>query len=570
MSSSGPRAASPARPTIVPEFRVPGAASASERHAPGAAGAAEDTAVESTAELRPAGVPRSAVIVCHGMGQQVPFETLNAVTRGLFEAEREERGHDANPGVRVVQLSPSDLRLPRVELSLTTEAGEVREVHLYETYWAPLTEGKVRDRDVVGFMLKAGWNGLRRGLRSFERLMFDRIQQFPASPSAAVVNWLSFLGAFLVFVSLIVIQAVVVAVVAARAVLSATTDWPSNMVLDALTRDLLLVTIPAVMMLFATRIPSELRKRAKQHNFWIPWRLNRPFLALCWAFIYMALAATVVIAIMMLIHLAQAQMSSGVPAAPIAGAGRAAAISTTSGAWGDRWSGFPWYWIIIWGIAYWATHKARWFFRQYLGDVAIYVTPHTLDRFWEVRQAIKECASRVGRAVYGASDGATGPHLYDRVIVVGHSLGSVVAYDMLNELLQQDAVSGYPLQVAVRTPLFLTFGSPLDKVAYVFGTQRPVENFVEHGLEAAVQPLITGYGDDKRPARWLNISSSNDWISGDLNYFDTASPTATPEEFRHKRVANRVDPEATTPLQAHNEYWENQLLTCQLYAALTA
>src|SRR5262249_59720576 len=52
--------------------------------------------------------------------------------------------------------------------------GPPRRVHLYEAYWAPLTEGRVQLRDVIGFLGSGALNGRRnaeaRG--GFGRWMF--------------------------------------------------------------------------------------------------------------------------------------------------------------------------------------------------------------------------------------------------------------------------------------------------------------------------------------------------------------------------------------------------------------
>ncbi len=61
--------------------------------------------------------------------------------------------------------------------------------------------------------------------------------------------------------------------------------------------------------------------------------------------------------------------------------------------------------------------------------------------------------------------------LYHHVVVVGHSLGSVVAYDLLNRLILDDNIVAYAgvgtsRAAAHRTPLLLTYGSPLQKLAF--------------------------------------------------------------------------------------------------------
>jgi hypothetical protein len=527
------------------------------------------------------------VITCHGMGQQVPFETLNAVADGLVLSENRARGRDPEREVGVVKLEPSGLRLPRVALMLRTARDEPCEAHLYEAYWAPFTEGKIRDRDVVGFLVAAGRNGLLRGWGSFQRVAFGAVQTYPH----ADWTWLSFLAAFVLFGALIVVQAVVTAVVGARLLLGTAvvpptvsapnvsgpmaTGWLDDPLLGDLTVDLLLLAFPIALILLGTQLPSALRRAAKARDFWTTWKLNPLLLGFCWAMVVLALFGTVVVAGLLLLHVAYHQTFG-------------ALSRTGSGMLWQSWLGWNWFWFrdrnaalwpplgralglgapaLLWLAAYWASLKARWFFRQYMGDVAIYVTPHTLDRFWETRQTIKEWTARVGDAIYGAVDEQGWP-LYDQIVVVGHSLGSVVAYDMLNQLLERDAIAGNVARVTERTPLFLTFGSPLDKIAYVFGTQRANARNVDQALAAAVQPLVMEYA--RRPAQWLNLYSPNDWISGSLDYFDTTNPADTPAPFQGKRVVNLVDPEATTPLEAHNEYWRNMLFTERLYGAVTA
>ena len=530
------------------------------------------------------------------MGQQLRFETLNAVANGLDNAELKKgrRPDYRAPSVRIVAIEPKKprlepgkasaesekLRIARVELLLTTETAQLLEVDLYEAYWAPLTEGKIRDRDVVGFMLAAGRNGFKRGREAFRRLMFGETHEFPVPRPARFKTVAAFAGALLVFLALIAIQGVIAAVAAARLFAGAgTVAWPSDALFLDLTVDLVLLLIVGAAMGGALIYTSSRRKRQKGHDFWRPWTPNPLLIATCWTLVYLALSATVVIALLMLVHIVRSRTGATDAAwlalwhsitrtlAPFIPASAARfAEETLPNLWGvERVPAAIVF--VVWLAAYWASQRARWFFRQYLGDVAIYVSSHTLDTFWETRQAIKECVNRVGKAVYEA--GENGEFLYDRVIVVGHSLGSVVAYDMLNELVQDDAVNAYPTSVAERTHLFLTFGSPLDKIAFVFGTQRPNREVMEHALTAAVQPLISRYDDGWRPRSWRNIYSPQDWISGDVNYFDTAREADMPPHLRHKRVVNKRDPEAATPLLAHNEYWDGAAFVETLYDALT-
>src|SRR5713101_4619426 len=73
-----------------------------------------------------------AVIVCHGMGSQVPFETIEGVVDPLRKFDHAQQ---AAMKVRIVESEGK--RLGRAELSTANT-----EIHFYEVYWSPLTAGK--------------------------------------------------------------------------------------------------------------------------------------------------------------------------------------------------------------------------------------------------------------------------------------------------------------------------------------------------------------------------------------------------------------------------------------------
>src|SRR5438309_1435261 len=91
-----------------------------------------------------------AILVAHGMGQQVPFQTLDDVAEGLLAEDRKRRGVVSQPVARTVRLG--DERLQRLEMKLGGHSGAERDVHVYEAYWAPLTEGQIKLRDVTRFL----------------------------------------------------------------------------------------------------------------------------------------------------------------------------------------------------------------------------------------------------------------------------------------------------------------------------------------------------------------------------------------------------------------------------------
>src|SRR5688572_19374415 len=106
------------------------------------------------------GVPTTAIIAWHGMGQQLPFETVEVVARGLAEREGRLPGRsEPRVAARIVELG--DEKLWRAELVLTDDQGQLHPVHVYEAYWAPCTQGKITLAETMLFLIGAGYQGVR-------------------------------------------------------------------------------------------------------------------------------------------------------------------------------------------------------------------------------------------------------------------------------------------------------------------------------------------------------------------------------------------------------------------------
>ena len=170
------------------------------------------------------------------------------------------------------------------------------------------------------------------------------------------------------------------------------------------------------------------------------------------------------------------------------------------------------------------------FLIQYAGDVAVYAAPHRLDRFNDLRTRILECVLARARAVYEAT--VDGRPYYSKVLIVGHSLGSVISYDVLNRLLSEDEAAEKAKRtksirgVRERTGLLLTFGSPLDKFAYLFAVQGQGQTFeAREALAASVQPMITDR-TLREALRWVNVYSPWDLFGGLLKFYDPLGETA--------------------------------------------
>ncbi len=450
--------------------------------------------------------PTVAVIVFHGMGQQVKFQTLNDVAYGIRDAVVRAGRTLARPHtVLLRQHSPDDecKYIPRAELEI--DGSFPTRIHVYECYWAPLTEGKVTLRDVAKFLIKAGVDGFRMGASSFKRIIYGKWEPLSIKPATQF----QFAVALAFVLSLIILNTVLGLVTSVGVLRAADSGWPGQSLINSLTIDF--AVFEAAAFLFAASALHAYRKwdafrdvhGRKPCERWTL-RGRWLYLALAWAFVLATIACGVA-ALMLLVWF----RASDEAAAPL---------------------GLSFFFVVT--IATAVSWVVRSFLVQYAGDVVVYVSAHSVSQFDELRTTIQKTALNVTNAVYAQG-------IYDRVILLGHSLGSVIAYDTFNAMANAGSHDHL-----LRTTDLITFGSPLDKTAFVFRSQKIAHADFREALATQVQAALAR--GDNRPASWTNIFSKYDWISGELNFYG--------------KLDNHPDSEACIPVVAHVQYWRNDLV----------
>jgi hypothetical protein len=598
------------------------------------------------------GTPREkrAVWVVHGMGQQIPFETLDSLANGILDVLPNPT--QIKPRLRTVKIA--DQILQRVELDVDginkDAAGQPLkryELHLYETYWAPKTEGVAQLTDVVSFLWDGGLRGILNSVKSFQRAMFGGMATFS-------VRWLTPLWlclTLLILVALTAINGVILVSAAAQTGLAPLaflkTHWPQ---LTALASCMVAVAFSFGAILFVADL-------GKPQELTTPWRIVVG--GFCWiAMIYTILNILGTAALMtVMLHAdwlgdnaAASSASTATTHTCITGAnsqgwiegarnwvvclfdkmphaklqGFSTSIILIAGllvgatmiaravlrSSEQRLQGHWWFiilsvltfvlnvgaffgsvlilrryfdgWIFpnwvnflanpawVWPFLILFSAKVREIMVQYVGDVAIYVRPNKLDRFDAVRSEIKEAARSVVLALFTsyelkAQPGIAPEFQYDKIALVGHSLGSVIAYDTLNRLMLDDWLCEGALQVAERTATMVTFGSPLNKTAFLFTIQGKDTLHIRERLASTVQPLIMSY-PKFRKLKWINVYSRNDIVSGDLKFYDL--PGYQDDPVPDIAVQNVKDRDAVVPLVAHVAYWKNKTVWKELLSAI--
>jgi hypothetical protein len=468
--------------------------------------------------------PKIALFVAHGMGQQIPFETMDSVAQGLGKAATRAGRPVAEMRATTVRLS--GFKTQRIEMDMHDANGREVEVHVYEGYWAPFTEGEVTIRDVMSFLVRGGINGIRNAYTSFYRRIFNRNVDFGIRRRTASYLLIA-LG---VVLSLITFNALIAIVAADRFTNGGVHDGAT----DVFGADFSAVTTlvgALVVAAFAVALCLGAVMITKWRASGRPGKLWEAGATLTAGLIYSWMGAMIFGTFVVL---------------PLLAAGIVPAESFTCALFANNW---PW----VWGGLLLVSYGVRTVLIQYMGDVAAYVSTHTLDRFNDMRSKIKAAVLSSLRAIYEMPE-------YGQVSIVGHSLGSVVVYDALNTMLTDDTLAGGGLDAVGRTRLLVTFGSPLDKTAFIFATQWAKTTEIREALAASFQPLIDRY-EPFRDIRWINIYADRDVISGALDFYDDLNnPQSTT-----RRVRNVPDPDANIPFIAHVEYWRNPLLFDLLY-----
>ena len=578
-------------------------------------------------------LPKRAVWIVHGMGQQVPFETLDNLAEGIMSVTSPADGTEFKPRFSAVKIGDSVVE--RIELNVRFRDEQPLELHLYEAYWAPITEGQVKLADVISFLFDGSLRGILNALKAFQRVLFGTVAPFkiPKRNAGEILAALATVAALIVLNAVILSAGAVHYGLAGQKLPATEANWAA---LTAIAGALTVVALAfgAVLFLAGLTKPRSLPRGGRiivRTLSWIAFVFTLLTIILgAFGLGYDSVFASDTLAkfnglasqIQALITLTALVIGLLVLVAATArGWNRSEqrdlhgttafvfffVVSFTLFVVSCLWFGAvltpsltallasidlsflpPWLFMIlkdptwIWPLLFLLSWQVRELLIEYVGDVAAYITPNKLDRFCKIRQDIKDLAYASASAVYFAQD-AHGAFLYDKVAVVGHSLGSVIAYDTLNKLINQDRLAFTKFDVIGRTCLLETFGSPLDKIAFFFTIQGKDMFQVREQLAASVQPLISDPASRTIP--WINVYSTSDIISGKVKFYDLPSEVLAERirELREegctdeaaeleaaKRVQPCVDPDAVIPLVAHVEYWQNQLVWRQLLNALSA
>ncbi len=200
------------------------------------------------------------------------------------------------------------------------------------------------------------------------------------------------------------------------------------------------------------------------------------------------------------------------------------------------------------GLVDWVERKASSVAVQFAGQVAIYTSTDPKSPHYQLREQILQGAENLLLTIIADNH-------YDEVIVAGHSLGSVIAYDALNRLNVAAAFpSGVPNLGKVKG--LATFGSPLDKIILFFSERARDDQDIRAGILASLYSFkakrfalrpneipVAGIGDRMSAVKWVNYYGKDDLISGDL--------------VMYAGLKNKLLTLPSGLFEAHTAYWSD-------------
>jgi hypothetical protein len=498
---------------------------------------------------------RTAILVIHGIGEQNPYETLDQFARNLTRYLKHEGGID-DLTVSAQKIDHNDWVEAMVHLETKAHGPRTMEGHtsahidLYEYYWAPMTEDKISYKQTISWLIKTTLTPIRM-LDQNIRAIKD--EPDPEDLSRPAIFYRELWRIAMLYIPLAFVLLVMALWLPSALSLTLNLKDISKQIADHWSKIPLHVRIEGlgITLLLAISLAMYWLALKQLAVKWLRWFRNQDAMLDSSVTLNTFIAATVA-------------ASAGIGALLKSGMAQHFRPNLNKHA------------LVAVGVTLLAFAVARviqYFLAEFVGDVAVYVNADAKARNYAVRRAIlNQAVAAITRILKDKVKG------YNRVIVAGHSLGSVIAYDSLNELLNRceqgtaldHASYATPDQIAGIQPAaaethrsdldkikgLVTFGSPLDKVHYFFRDFVPDSQSIRSQILALLHSFRTlgpgrDYGiyrlqpyiaDQLGNVMWLNAWSKKDPVSGMLHFF---APV----------IRRQFD--YLIPIYAHLSYWED-------------
>jgi len=210
------------------------------------------------------------------------------------------------------------------------------------------------------------------------------------------------------------------------------------------------------------------------------------------------------------------------------------------------------------GLPY-LTIKVRYYLSNFVSDVMFWTMQEEKDGRFARRKEI------LNGAIKTLTHVLRDPHC-KRVVVVGHSLGSAIAYESLLKMgRRRNARKGYGLPLELeRLDLishFITIGSPIDWTHYFFELHESHYhryNRIRDELKGSTGDLPFTDGGQQR-TQWINIFDKADPISTEM-----FSPRGRLQNFSSVQNVGTASSHLSKPIESHSAYFAATEPSCDL------
>ena len=487
---------------------------------------------------------KQALLIIHGIGEQNPYETLDSFARGVFSYLRDTQ--HLNAKLCPIEIAHKDWTQVGMRIGIFDANRELPEcpessgypaakdepdarVDLFEYYWAPLTEDKLSAVETVKWVLFTDLTPLKYFADNLQEMIGARhMSRVSAFGKALKLYARELLRVLLLYIPLAVGMGLLLHW------LSGTHSWADalkNILANSLAyltvlhaAILLLYFLAALMAWFGLQGLLELKQypgAAIETIGDVVW------LVLDW------LGAAMFLAVALELDLRPERYVAWHVLGRVFGNGHWEPIAGAALA----------------GIVGYAM-------TAYVADVAVYTNMDAKSKNFEARNAILDGSTAALKMLLACGQ-------YDRVILAGHSLGSAIAYDTINEILAQSNAGPGPKGDQPETVLtdaqihllkgLVTFGCPLDKIYYFFREHVKRDQAIRAQILSMLHSFRKkrsgrGYGEFAFNYKfsqldeliWLNAWARMDFVSGNLQFY---------------RVDDQRQFPYRVPALAHLSYW---------------
>jgi hypothetical protein len=205
----------------------------------------------------------------------------------------------------------------------------------------------------------------------------------------------------------------------------------------------------------------------------------------------------------------------------------------------------------------------RRFLTTIFSDVRYWTALSEIDQHHDVRNAVLESATATLRHVL-ADPNCT------RVVIVSHSLGTAIAYDVLRAIGWYNVARREAPEQRIdmrKVDLLVTMGSPIDKLALLFETAKG-RTFREEIMQESLRGDLTAepfWVSGKQRIRWLNFWDPADPVSDPLY---TPLGTRTVDSGFEVTTIENVEVANTRlsdPAASHTSYLTNPAVAARIF-----